>query len=554
MASHTDDMMDEVTFDTVVALDDTGTSWEGTFLNEDVRGMDGNDTLWGDRGGPGENDGPSHDRINGNKGNDVVFGGIGDDTVRGGMGDDEVHGEAGDDMVHGDKGDDELHGDAGDDMMYGGDGNDTIHGDAGNDMISGEDGHDTMYGGDGDDTLRGGMGNDSIHGGNGDDMIYGGMGADFISGGDGDDMILGLDQTDQIRGDGGNDNINGNKGNDTLFGGAGSDNIHGGQNDDLIYGGYETVPTAITGLAGVVGDTMGDALYGDLGNDRIFAGDIVGDADVYQDGAGSTQLDFENAKVTFVRGNMLDGGHGNDSLYGAEGNDTLIGGHDNDLLIDGGGVDRLDGGSGNDMLYGAHVITHTAIGADVAAPAAVTDAAIDAGGNVLTGGDGDDILRSVVRANNGASGKADTLMGGDDNDQLIVAALLTDADGTDPTEGILTTNMNVGLVLQGGAGKDVFDISAVFGSGTGNSIIEIKDYDGALDRTVDTVKIGTGNTAPVFATDGSQFDTDLSDGMTANTIYQGNGYSLVHVGTNTYLKFVGVSAEDISAGAVTFVA
>jgi Ca2+-binding RTX toxin-like protein len=90
-----------------------------------------------------------------------------------------------------------------------------------------------------------------------------------------------------------------------------------------------------------------------------------------------------------VRGSLLLGGGGNDTLIGAGGDDNLQGGAGRDRLYGGGGADRLSGGGSNDFLD---------------AGSAGDRLYGDAGNDILLGGLGSDHLT-------GGSG-ADTLDGG----------------------------------------------------------------------------------------------------------------------------------------------
>ncbi len=125
-----------------------------------LRGMDGNDTIYG----------------GGNI--DTMFGGFGNDTLFGKNGNDVLNGDDGDDTIRGEIGSDTINGGAGNDTTYGGDGQDVIHGDDGNDFLRGEAQIDTLYGDAGSDTLQGGDGNDVLYGGSGRDIFQGGAGND----------------------------------------------------------------------------------------------------------------------------------------------------------------------------------------------------------------------------------------------------------------------------------------------------------------------------------------------------------------------------------------
>ena len=137
-----------------------------------------------------------NDDLRGGEGDDLMYGGGGGDTLHGGTGDDSLSGDAGNDRVYGDDGDDVMSGGAGDDRMTGGTGNDALSGDAGKDYINAGTGDDTLSGGDGNDKLVGGSGSDTIDGGAGDDHMWGGNwwkdGASdtfVITAGGGKDMI-----------------------------------------------------------------------------------------------------------------------------------------------------------------------------------------------------------------------------------------------------------------------------------------------------------------------------------------------------------------------------
>ncbi|SLN21911.1 RTX-I toxin determinant A from serotypes 1/9 [Pseudoruegeria aquimaris] len=139
----------------------------------------------------------------------------GNDDLRGGDGDDVMFGEAGDDKLHGGSGDDEL---------SGGEGNDKILGGTGNDSLDGGSGDDKLMSGGGHDTVEGGAGNDYIHAGGGDDVIDGGAGADKIVGGAGSDVISGGAGNDHLWG--GNWAADGSSDTFVVARGGGSDMVH----------------------------------------------------------------------------------------------------------------------------------------------------------------------------------------------------------------------------------------------------------------------------------------------------------------------------------------
>jgi Ca2+-binding RTX toxin-like protein len=86
------------------------------------------------------------DKLNGSLQDDILKGGTG--TVK-----DTIKGLAGDDQLYGENGNDSVLGGDGIDRLYGGNGDDILKGDAGNDTLFGEAGNDKLYGGVGSDTF-----------------------------------------------------------------------------------------------------------------------------------------------------------------------------------------------------------------------------------------------------------------------------------------------------------------------------------------------------------------------------------------------------------------
>lgn len=104
-----------------------GEEFQGSFLNEKIKGTSSSDTIYG------------------NEGNDSIDGSSGDDIIYGGSGDDILSGSAG---------------------------NDTIYAQSGKNTISGGNGNDTIYGADEGDSITPGQGSDIVYAGKGDDKIY----------------------------------------------------------------------------------------------------------------------------------------------------------------------------------------------------------------------------------------------------------------------------------------------------------------------------------------------------------------------------------------------
>ncbi|WP_163025808.1 calcium-binding protein [Chachezhania antarctica] len=193
---------------------------------------------------------------------------------------------------------------------------------------------DDLRGGAGADTLFGNGGADRLDGGAGHDRIVGGGGRDVIAPGAGDDIVIGGDGKDTIsyRDAGGGVNVYLSSGHAETDGGT----------DTLI------------GIENVEGSQVSDRLFGDGAN--VLEG-LGGDDFIW---------------VAGTRGNLADGGAGDDVidarsgggvLLGGAGQDQILGGTDDVQAYGGGGADWIIGGSGNDFIEGGRGSDHLAGGA-----------------------------------------------------------------------------------------------------------------------------------------------------------------------------------------------
>jgi Ca2+-binding RTX toxin-like protein len=229
------------------------------------------------------------------------------------------------------------------------------------------------------------------------------------------DVLNGRDvstESDLIQSKGGDDVVAAKQGADKIEAGAGSDIVNAGEGNDLVLGGADL-----------------DLLWGLEGNDRLYA-----DAEVDLQTAiaqGETDL------PTGSKGELMDGGQGEDILVGGAGNDALVGGG-------GTGANVILGGAGDDLLLGHVRITSVAREWTVTRTVqqgpggtqylwGFTNATIEAdstpsndalyggqGNDWLIGGQGNDLLdggsgEDVIF---GADG-ADVLVGGADKDVLV---------------------------------------------------------------------------------------------------------------------------------------
>ena len=284
----------------------------------------------------------------------------------------------------------------------------TIIGTSKADDLKGTDGRDVVLALDGDDTIDTGKGRDIVCAGDGFDLVKTGPGRDLVRGGRGDDNVVAGRGDDVVRGEAGIDSLFGGRGDDVLRGGAGFglgiEGLIGGPGDDRLLGGpgldsaqyfdaregvrvnlRRGVATGrgrdtLRGVEGVVGsnhgdvlvgDDMGNGLFGQAGDDLIRAGSsgslFRGTSDVMSGDEGDDTLVGGSGEDLVIFGRIPVGvsvdlgagtatGQGADSLDGIEGvegsvlNDELTGGPGRDLLAGSAGEDVIDGAAGRDTV------------------------------------------------------------------------------------------------------------------------------------------------------------------------------------------------------------
>ncbi|OWV69250.1 RTX toxin [Rhizobium sp. R339] len=464
----------------------------------------------------------------GNVLDNTITGGAGNDTLNGGTGADSLIGRAGNDTYIVDNAGDTV-------TEAANEGTDTVRTNLASYMLADNVENLTFAGigtfaGTGnslDNTITGGAAADTLSGGAGNDTLDGGTGADSFIGGDGDDTYIVDNAGDLITeaADEGTDTVRttvvnytladnvenltftgmaaftgtGNSLANTIRGGAGADTLDGKAGADMLIGGAGNDTYIVDDVGDVV--TEGLNAGGDLIRTTLSSYALTNIANVENltfIGTG----DFSGTGNSLV--NTITGGSGNDLLDGGAGNDTLTGGAGNDTLDGGVGNDTLDGGAGDDIYVvdSASDVIKEAVSAGTdeirTALAAYSIASLvnvenltytgsanftgtgNALANIITSGDGNDML-------NGGVG-ADSLIGGEGNDTYIVdnaGDIVTEA----ADEGTDTVRTTLAIYTLGSDLENLAYIGTTAFVGTGN------DLDNAITggAAIDTLSGGAGN-------------------------------------------------------------
>ena len=310
--------------------------------------------------------------INGLEGNDTLAGNRKDDVINGGSGADFMQGRGGDDT---------MNGGTGADFMAGGSGADTYFVDSERDVVQEgffqrdlvrdsrgrvirNRGIDTVIASI-DYTLTDFVENLTLDGnavnGTGNDLnniILGNSLANTLVGGDGDDTIRGGRGDDTIRGGFGNDRLFGDRGNDLIDGRSGGDEMQGGSGHDtyVVNSVFDRVIEASNRGIDTVRATLDTSRTAYVLPNQVE--NLILERDKIAHGTGNA-LDNEitgNRFFNRLRGgsgrDTLRGGGSGDELFGNRGSDFLFGESGGDELYGGTANDRLDGGDGNDLLVG----------------------------------------------------------------------------------------------------------------------------------------------------------------------------------------------------------
>ena len=448
-----------------------------------------------------------------------------------------------------------LDGGAGNDTITGGDGNDLLIGGSGNDIVSGGRGNDVAQLGSGDDTFiwNPGDGSDTVEGGSGNDkLLFNGANINetiniSANGGrvrftrDVANITMDLNSVEQIEFDarGGADNITigdlsgtgvkqilvdlgavpgGTQGD----GAADTVTVNGTNGNQHIQVTAEGTTVTVTGLPEVV--TIANA---EAANDRL----------VIQALGGNDVIDA--SALAAVIGLTIDGGAGNDTITGSQGADTLIGGDGNDKVTGGRGNDFADLGAGDDTF-----VWNPGDGSDTVLGGTGTDTLVfngsNAAENMTIGPNGGDALLTrdvgaITMDLNGVERVQIAAAGGADN------ITVNDLSGTGVTQ--VAIDLSAGPGSQSGDGAA--DRVTVNGS-TGDDNIKVVTSGGSIvvNGLAAQVTIAHADTGDVLAVNGGA-GNDVID---ASAIKAGQLVSLNINGGDGNDTITGSAGNDIVAG------
>jgi Ca2+-binding RTX toxin-like protein len=422
---------------------------------------------------------------------------------------------------------------------------DTLIGNDDANEIYGLDGHDLIIGGGGNDTIWGNDHNDTLEGGTGGDLLWGGMHHDVISyvnaaQGVRIDLRNQCNYAGQVGVAGGEevgdqlwyvDGVIGSAHDDTLIGGSVGDealatpgwgayreaanNLEGGAGDDLLMG---------LGAA----DTLDGGEGSDTADYSLSEAEVLVDLNLAtaQTGGGEvtetpSSIDGSNPGIFYggnhARGDVL---ISIENVTGSAYGDTLIGNGEDNVLSGLAGADSITGGGGSDTAdYGA-----SASGVKV-------DLNLQDGATAQTGGEADnhaegDVLTGMENVT--GSAHADTLVG--DAGVNILSGL----DGDD----VITAG--AGDTVDGGAGTDVLF------SGDANLDIATSTHITGIER-VDL----TGDAVSLTVNGDAILDNAVADplgGSAKALIVNGDVGDVVHLSSDTWTWHVASDSQVLADG------
>lgn len=329
------------------------------------------------------------------------------------------------------------------------------------------DGDDQAWGGEGRDVLRGEAGDDDLYGRGGHDTLIDREGENYLHGGDGNDFLASNSGSTMIGGDG----------DDTFVLTLSTDAqaplqiLDFSPDEDQIQSINLHVSDGETFDLAAVAREDGD------GTDLMFDGRVL--AEIF--GASEDDLAEVDVRVVVESGEYTDDDTGRvitsdfdttSTIY-AEGGDDTVSGSSGDVIY---------GGDGDDLIRVSGQLTaDTASASDMstASGGAGDDMILSSNGNILTGGEGEDIFGlSLSQYNGNGTGSAFDLtetiitdFNPDEDTLYIEGAFISQAGGTlDDVEATMAIE-----VWENGEGADVLAGDEVIARVTGGQTLTVQD-------------------------------------------------------------------------------
>jgi Ca2+-binding RTX toxin-like protein len=480
------------------------------------------------------------------------------------------------------------------------------------DTLIGNHQNNEFYGLDGDDLLVGNEGNDTLWGYDQNDTLEGGAGADLLWGGKDFDMVSYLNASQGVRIDLGNQNNyrgqvgapGGEENGDQLWY---VDGVIGSAHDDTLIGGSvgdEESPTygrpyryAANRLEGGAGN---DLLVGLGGADTLDGGDGIDTADyslsedsvrvdlnltTAQTGGGEVTETLSSIDTWPNPGILYGGNHARgdvlisiENVTGSAYNDTLIGNDEDNVLSGLAGADSIAGGGGSDTAgYGAsasgvkvdlnlqdgataqtggeignHADGDVLTGMENVTGSAHADTLVgDAGANILSGLDGDDVITAGAGDTVSGGAGSDVLFSSDANLDIATSTRITGIERVDLTGDAASLTVSGDAILNNGVADPLGgSAKALIVNGDAWDSVHFAGDTWAWQALPDSQILADGKAYRVYeaASDGETVrlyvqtvvDTDLND----PPVIEGTGVLGVHDTATAVLTPVDLHASD----------
>ncbi|MGE4440458.1 MAG: cadherin-like domain-containing protein [Desulfomicrobium sp.] len=469
----------------------------------------------------------------------------------------------------------EMYGMAGDDLMIGNEGNDTLWGWDGNDTLEGGAGADLLWGGWGYDMVsyrnasqgvRIDLGNQNNKRGqvgapggeeNGDELWY----VDGVIGSDHADTLIGSSVGDDenntwggtlssvhnlLKGGAGNDLLMGLGGADTLDGGDGIDTADYSLSEDSV-----CVDLNLTGPQTGGGEVTKTPTTIDGSNPGNFYGDNHARGDVLISIENVTGSAHDDELIGNGEDNVLSGLAGADSIAGGGGSDTVdygasASGVKVDLNLQDGSTAQTGGEAGNhadgDVLTGMENVTGSAHADTLVG---------DAGANILSGLDGDDVITAGAGDTVDGGAGSDVLLSSDANLDIATSTRITGIERVDLTGDAASLTVSGDAILNNGVADPLGgSAKALIVNGDAWDSVHFADDKWAWQALPDSQILADGKAYRVYeaASDGETVrlyvqtvvDTDLND----PPVIEGTGVLGVHDTATAVLAPVDLHASD----------